>query len=88
MLGLGRFLRRTACTGQSAHAGKRTEPAMTTTAPSSLRPPHLEVHALTCRFGREPAVQNVHLDVASGEHVAIVGDNRSDKTNQSSTGEI
>lgn len=45
-----------------------------------MQSPHLEIRDLNCRFGHNLAVQDAHLDVKPGEHVAIIGGNGSGKT--------
>lgn len=40
----------------------------------------LDITNLNCFFNTAPVVQNIHLSVTSGEHLAIVGGNGSGKT--------
>ncbi|HEX6349225.1 MAG TPA: heme ABC exporter ATP-binding protein CcmA [Candidatus Dormibacteraeota bacterium] len=42
--------------------------------------PAIEARGLTQRFGRQPALLGVHLEVAPGERVAVLGDNGAGKT--------
>jgi zinc transport system ATP-binding protein len=45
-----------------------------------ITPICLNIHDLCCCFGTVPVVQNVHLQVLPGEHVAVIGGNGSGKT--------
>ena len=45
-----------------------------------MAPIRLDIHNLCCRFGTAPVVQDVHLQVSPGEHVAVIGGNGSGKT--------
>ena len=50
-------------------------------SPTPARAPIcLDIDDLCCRFGTAPVVQDVHLQVSAGEHVAVIGGNGSGKT--------
>ena len=45
-----------------------------------LQAAHLKFDAVTCAFGSLRVVDDVHLEIQPGEHVALIGSNGSGKT--------